>query len=148
MNFDEAVEIIISLEGPPTNDPGGKTKWGIYQRAFPKKDIMALTKEDAKNIYFIHYWEIISIGDLPDNIRLIFFDCSINQGPKTAAIILQEIVGVEPDGFIGPITLEAIRNYPRDLKMAYLIERAFIYSKTKKYGRYGRGLLNRLKRVA
>lgn len=37
------------------NDPGGKTKYGISQKAYPALNIKALTLNEVKKIYFRDY---------------------------------------------------------------------------------------------
>ena len=54
MQFDEAVEVIIRLEGGYVNDifdVGGETKFGISKRSYPNLDIPSITEDDAKRIY-------------------------------------------------------------------------------------------------
>jgi lysozyme family protein len=37
------------------------------------------------------------------------FDCAVNSGPGRAAMLLQQAIGVWPDGVIGPKTMAAIK---------------------------------------
>jgi lysozyme family protein len=111
MNFEQAFEFIKQWEGGYVNDPddlGGETNFGITKRRYPHMDIKNLTIEQAKKIYYTDYWLLSKCDQLPDELRLMHFDCSINQGPKTAAIMLQLAINdpeVIIDGIIGRITL-------------------------------------------
>ena len=57
--FDRALAAVLDWEGAVTNDaadPGGLTKYGISQRAYPSLDIASLTVEQAAVIYHQDYW--------------------------------------------------------------------------------------------
>lgn len=87
MTFDEAVNIILKHEGGYSHDsldPGGETNFGICKRSYPNIDIKNLTKEKAMAIYRADFWDKLKIESLPRNIRLLYFDCAVNQGPARA----------------------------------------------------------------
>jgi lysozyme family protein len=46
---------------------------------------------------------------MPWPVSLVHFDACVNMGVTQAARFLQRSVGAEPDGRIGPKTLEALR---------------------------------------
>lgn len=57
--FDKCVEFVLASEGGYVNDKydaGGETKFGISKRAYPDLDIINLTIEQAKDIYYKDYW--------------------------------------------------------------------------------------------
>ena len=90
-------------------DPGGVTKYGISQRAHPELDIPALTYQHAKAIYQHEYLDTPGIGRIRDlYLRELVFDYAVHSGPERAVKDLQKIVGVEQDGKIGTLTLNAI----------------------------------------
>lgn len=110
MGFDEAVDIIFRHEGYYSNDPsdsGGETKYGISAKAYPKLNITTLTKEDAKAIYKMDYWNKVRADELPDQLRLTVFDFAVNAGVSQAIKSLQYSGGNKQDGVIGKFTLQA-----------------------------------------
>lgn len=113
MEFEQAVSIVMKIEGgyvDDKNDPGGATKWGISQRSFPMVDIKNMTDEQARSLYFNHYWLLGKCSMLPERIRLIFFDMCVLNGVYAATKTLQKALNgagyrVEIDGIIGNKTL-------------------------------------------
>ena len=84
---DEAINRVLEREGGFVDDPadrGGRTNFGISQRAYPDLDIANLTRDEAARIYKRDYWDFIGADDLPENIREIAFDTAVNQGPGFA----------------------------------------------------------------
>ena len=148
MSFESAVELILEYEGELSNnphDPGGLTKYGISQRAYPDLDIIDLTVEDAKAIYKRDYWDTIYGDLLPEGISTLVFDSAVNQGPLRAIMLMQKALGVEADGIIGPRTLAAAsRVNLRDFSVKFGAERAFHYGKLPTFPVFGRGWMRRL----
>lgn len=89
LTFDICVEHVLRWEGVYSNDPkdpGGETKYGISKRAYPDLDIKALTKEKAKGIYFVDYWQAVGADKMPDGLNLLAFDTAVNCGVKRARV--------------------------------------------------------------
>lgn len=89
--FDRAFPILLVFEGETVNnpkDPGGLTKYGISQKAYPDEDIMGLTKERAKEIYKRDYWDKGNCDSLPSPLDIIYFDTAVNCGLGAASAIL------------------------------------------------------------
>lgn len=87
-------------------DPGGLTKFGISSKSYPEVDIRNLTKDDAKAIYRRDYLEKFRLHELSQEWNAeIVLDWLVNGGSVKR---IQRIVGVTPDGNIGPVTLRAI----------------------------------------
>jgi lysozyme family protein len=113
LNFQESIKVILKHEGGYVNDPvdpGGETNMGISKRAYPDLDIKGLTKEKAEEIYYKDYWLKSKAPQVPDELRLIYFDMVVNMGKSRAVKILQTAVnakGVKTDidGGIGPQTI-------------------------------------------
>jgi lysozyme family protein len=150
MKFEQAVEIILQLEGGYENDPrdpGGETNFGIDKKSHPSVDIRNLTREGAIEIYRQDYWEHPRVELLPELLRLSFFDTCINQGTHTAAEMLQKVVGVKQDGVIGNETLRAVEKHPKVLS-EFLGARAYRYATSRNFEIYGKGWLNRLLDIA
>jgi lysozyme family protein len=115
MNFDIAFERLIGHEGSWVNDhrdPGGETKYGISRRSYPGEMIRTMTLERAKEIYLRDYWGPAGCDAVPDAIKYDLFDMAVHSGVITAIKTLQRTVGVDDDGKLGPITLQAVASMP------------------------------------
>jgi lysozyme family protein len=148
MDFEKAFTLIVHLEGGLVDnplDPGGKTRYGISQQAFPTLDIENLTLDDAKAIYRREFWERCRCSTLPDPVSLFVFDAAVHMGPKPAAILLQQILGVAQDGIIGPQTLNAASRFDTmALGARFLAERALALMRQPTFTHFGKGWSNRL----
>ena len=123
MNFDKAFEYVIGNEGGfsnDVNDRGGPTKYGITIQTLARyrnkitsiTDVKNLTLDDAKKIYKEWYWNPNRLDEVTSGtIATCIFDVGVNMGVGTAAKFAQEIVNVEMDGKIGPISIKAINAY-------------------------------------
>jgi len=117
VRFDDIIPLILEHEGgakitKDKDDPGGTTKYGISQKAYPTMDIESLTEDDAKYIYFNDYWNPSKASHLPLKIRYIYFDMVVNMGKSRAVKILQRALNsrgskLKIDGGIGKNTLNA-----------------------------------------
>lgn len=110
--FDLAIQELLRQEGGYVHhaaDPGGETKYGISQRAYPTIDIANLTVEAAKDIYHRDYWTAVRGDDLPWVLAVVMFDAGVNCGVKRAIRWLQQAVHVTDDGVIGSQTIAATR---------------------------------------
>lgn len=115
-SFNKAVKFTLSWEGglsEHSNDPGGLTKFGISSRQYPTVDIRTLTLADAEDIYRSDYWDTIQGSALPDAVAFVLFDYAVNAGVDRASRSLQNLVGAEVDGRIGPFTLNSVRPFER-----------------------------------
>lgn len=151
MNFERAIETVLRWEGGEVNDPrdpGGHTKYGISQRAFPDLDIANLTLHQAKQIYLEQYWMPVRARDLPAILRLPVFDTAVNMGVGTAIKLLQRAAYVVVDGKVGPKTIEACERFPGPTWSRFMAKRAKRYTELSTFGAYGDGWLNRLFDVA
>ena len=128
--FDEIIEQVLHHEGGYVNDPtdlGGETNFGITKRFYPDVDIKNLTKEGAKEIYKRDYWDKNKCGDLPSQLRHIYFDMCVNMGKRTAVKVLQRAAvnkgkDIEVDGGLGPATLAAVKNVELERVRAYRVK--------------------------
>ena len=165
MNFDDAFTRTMEFEGGDRvhrvpGDPGGLTKYGISQRAFPGLDIAHLTEVQAKNIYKRDYWKRVRADDLPAEIRHHVFDASINHGVKKASAMLQEAInlyaavdhsgsteGTLIDGSIGDDTIAKAQQFnPERLTALYRHIRRETYVSLAQAGK-GKFLFGWLKRA-
>lgn len=116
--FDAAVAFTLDAEGGLVDnplDPGGLTNLGLTladlrQAEGPRAnddDVRALTPDVARGLYRVLYWVPVNGVRLPPGVGLSVFDHAVDCGIRTSARILQRIVSVTADGWIGPQTLTA-----------------------------------------
>lgn len=147
INRDACIKLILKLEGGEKvtrdqRDPGGTTKYGISQRAYPNLDIENLTENAAVKIYGQDYWNKVSGDAIRSGLDLLVFDCAVNQGPEVAARLLQVASGAPVDGVIGPNTLAASA-MPGIMKR-FAKERVMRYATNPMFNVYGNGWINRI----
>lgn len=122
MNSRDIVRRIIAREGGSKytdipEDRGGPTKWGITQAAWSDykgfkaepDDIKAITEPEAIEFYLLNYVEepwFVYIE--PPLLKELVVDCGVNHGPRRASRWLQEAVGAQTDGIVGPKTLQSL----------------------------------------
>ena len=118
-NFYEFAPLLHSLEkgvADRKNDRGGFTVDGVtlttfrqfYGQHMTKEDLLKMTVDQWKHILKSGYWDVCK-ADRIDNQKLaeLITDWCVNSG--TARIRnVQTILGVKPDGCVGPVTLGAI----------------------------------------
>lgn len=149
--FDQAFAFVVEAEGGATitddpDDPGGLTKWGVSQRAYPGLDIRGLTRDDAKAIYKRDYWDRCHCDRFQQQLALALFDSAVNQGPMKAIRLLQRALRVDDDGVVGDETVNAaMRAYPAEVLIDYLSHRAVEYARLNP--KYHRGWFSRLFRL-
>lgn len=118
-NFNKCLEIVLRHEGGWSNhpaDPGQATMKGVtlatyrkYRPGATKAQLRAISDADLAMIYRAGYWNKVKGDDLPAGLDLVAFDAAVNSGPGRGARWLQEALGVNPDGVIGPKTIAAAR---------------------------------------
>jgi lysozyme family protein len=137
--FDYAMRLLLRHEGGfvnHTKDPGGMTNLGVTKRVWEEyvghtvdeAAMRALGPQDVAPLYKKNYWDKIHGDDLPAGVDYACFDLAVNSGVGRAAKILQKAVGTNPDGIIGPATMDAVTSSdPRhlateicDLRMSFL----------------------------
>lgn len=118
--FNKILEKTLRWEGGLSNDPddkGGLTRFGISKAAWPDLDIQNLTLNDAKEIYYSHYWQKPRISSINnDALAGTVFDFGVTAGPGTAIKYLQQAAnylgaGLATDGALGPLTLNYVNGF-------------------------------------
>lgn len=138
-NFQTAVDFTLAQEGVLSNhaaDPGGLTKYGIIDANWKKyskgkKDLPVsvkdITAEQAVEWYHSEVWLATKISALPRELQVPVFDFVVNSGADDAIPMLQKLIGVKPDGEIGPVTLKKLEPMQpptlRRLRNDYVTER-------------------------
>src|SRR3990167_3570200 len=93
-NFNAAFDEVIGLEGGYSNDPndaGGETNWGIAKRWHPEVDIKNLTKTEAKDIYWLKYWNPLKLAlVINSSVTTEIFEQLINMGRYQAILNVQQ----------------------------------------------------------
>ena len=152
MKFQVAMEVIFKFEGGYVcnpNDPGGETNLGISKRSYPNCNIKNLTKEYAALIYRMDYWDACHCDKLPECIRLMVFDCAVNQGAVTAKKFLQRCIGVNDDGIIGPITIKGLQGISElQLVNRFSVLRLRRYTDLTNWKHFGKGWTARLLEIS
>jgi lysozyme family protein len=148
MNFQEAIDRVLSHEGGYVNnpaDPGGETQWGISKRSYPNVNIKMLTREGAIEIYRTDFWQKIHADELFDGVAYQTLDFAVNSGIETAVRYLQRALGVADDGHWGPHTAEAAKAMSEsDQIMRLNAERLDFMRKLKTFPTFGAGWVGRI----
>ena len=144
-NFDPAFDKTIRNEGgfkltDIAGDRGGQTYAGIARNAHPDwpgwrfVDAGDLTQveltQSVRDFYRREFWNRIG-GDAitHQTIAETLFDFAVNAGSGTAAKLAQIVVGVVPDGGIGPRTLAALNSYnPELFALGYALAKVSRYA--------------------
>ena len=128
-NFNAAFDEVIGLEGGYSNDPndaGGETNWGIAKRWHPEVDIKNLTKTEAKDIYWLKYWNPLKLAlVINSSVTTEIFEQLINMGLYQAILHVQQSLNllglaVSIDGNLGPQTTKALNNLSAVKREAFL----------------------------
>ena len=161
---------IVAREGGFVNDPddpGGATKYGVTIHTMRRlgldldrdgdvdiRDVRALTRHQAVEIFITHYFDHPRISSLPTPLQATVFDMYVNAGAN-AVKILQRLLrqmgfDVAVDGMIGPMTEAAAKTAaeqaPDHIADAYGIARRNYYLRladrrpaSRKYARTRKG---------
>ena len=123
-NFEACLAHVLQSEGlwaDHPKDPGGATMKGVtlatyrkYKPGATKAQLRAISDADLAMIYRGGYWNLVKGDDLPAGLDLVAFDAAVNSGPGRGARWLQEALGVNPDGVIGPKTIAAANAAHKD----------------------------------
>lgn len=146
---------LLEHEGGYVNhpsDPGGETNLGVTRAVYEQyagRQVMdgemeGLTHDDVYPIYRENYWNRVRGDDLPSGVDWSVFDWGVNSGTSRAAKALQRIAGVEQDGGIGPMTLQAVL----EVEPAEIVEqmhhmRDGFYRSLSTFDTFGRGWTRR-----
>jgi lysozyme family protein len=161
--FERALAHVLDMEGGYSEDPydpGGPTNRGITLSEFARHKRLELTPENfaelkaelraipsatVRGIYHQSYWQAACCPELPPPLALFHFDAAVNQGVAGAARMLQQAVGAEVDGEIGPLTLGSVAARPiEETLAAYADIRRRRYRSLPTFWRFGKGWLNRV----
>lgn len=161
-SFDTVMNHIFLWEGGYVDhprDPGGATNMGITIHTMrelaldldndgdiDKTDVMLVTKDLAKDIYKVRYWNAVDGDWFPRGLDLVLMDGGVNSGPRASIRWLQRALEVDDDGLLGPQTRAAVRASQSlsELINNTLDERLKSVRQFRNYDTFGRGWENRI----
>jgi lysozyme family protein len=148
-DFNTAIEVVLRHEGgfvDNPSDPGGATDYGVSARWLKSKglleqleegdktqdEVMAIremTKAQAMGFYKAYFWDFYKYQNLQAQpVATKVFDTGVNLGPSRSHRILQGILGLIPDGVLGPKTFaEANALSPSTLVVKFQTAQANFY---------------------
>jgi lysozyme family protein len=155
--FDRVMPVILKMEGGKVDDPkdpGGRTNQGITQRVYDAyrrrkgmqtRDVYVMLDAERDDIYRSQYWNAVHGDQLPEGVGLTVMDGAVNSGVSQSIKWLQRALGVEANGTIGNVTLDAInRTTDNDALIADIIAQREAFLKAlKTFKRFGKGWLAR-----
>ncbi len=155
--FDTCLAFTLGEEGGAVNnphDPGGFTFRGItlatYRQWMGKPsatsdELLAISNDALAALYGGLYWNPVNGGALPPSVAMLVFDFAVNAGVRRSAQTLQQAVGAEQDGSIGPITLAAVASDNPTFLVGRLAQLRIEYyrSLTSLFATFGRGWIAR-----
>ena len=158
-NFEQCLALVLKHEGGFVNhpkDPGGMTNLGVTKRVWEEyvghpvdeAAMRALGPADVAPLYKKNYWDKIHGDELPAGVDYACFDLAVNSGVGRAAKILQKALGVNPDGAIGPATLNAVASCnPREVASEICDLRLGFLQSLPTFDTFGKGWSRRVAEV-
>ena len=142
--FLDALHFTLKSEGGISYDPrdpgnaeGNATAFGVTQKSYdawnkkwgrPIRSVTAIRPCEIQNLYFEDYYLASHAHRFTKEIAIALFDTAVHTGPRRAIQLLQEVLGIEPDGRVGPITLKFIKDAcPHSLLNRFLRKREEFY---------------------
>ena len=155
-NFQECLELVLKSEGGWVNnpqDPGGETNLGVTKRVWeeyvghPVDSLKKLTKEDVAPLYEQKYWRPCYGEVLPRGLGYLCFSFGINAGCGRSVKLLQQSLGLIPDGIIGPRVMQKLRESNiADVIKGFSESRREYYKSLKTFPIFGKGWIARTDR--
>jgi len=158
-SFDDSLDRVLAVEGGYSNhakDPGGPTNRGVTLATFSAfkrrpcsiAELRAISEMDVSAIYKGQYWDAVKGDDLPAGLDYVLFDYAVNSGPGRAVRELQRAVGVQADGVMGAMTMQAIKaRDPAQVIAAVCAQRLAFLKSLKTWATFGKGWSNRIEIV-
>ena len=139
MSFDTALAKTLGFEGGVSEHPldgGGLTKWGVTQQVYadwrrkqglPERLVSEMTEPEMRAIYRDEYWKPAGCEHYPDEVAEAVFDMAVNSGATAAVRTLQRVLGITPDGVVGPMTIGGSHEGGPYVALKFLKARAGLY---------------------
>jgi len=157
MSFETCLTETLKWEGAWSNHPqdtGGATMRGVIQRVYDawrernglaRQTVRKITDAELNAIYRENYWQLVRGDELPVGLDLCVFDYGVNSGPFRSVSHLQEVLGVNIDGHMGPVTLAAANAAdPVDTVKKLCARRRKFVRQIKSYPTFGKGWNRRI----
>lgn len=151
-NFDRALARVLVYEGGYSNnpkDPGGATDKGVTQGTYNSwrlrqglatAPVKGIKDAEVAMIYKLDFWDRIKGDELASGVDFCMFDAAVNSGVGGATKWAQAVLGLNPDGDMGPKTLEAIQgDDPEDFVRAFCAHRLGTLQRLKTWSTFGKG---------
>ena len=156
---------ILAWEGGFVNDPrdkGGATNKGITMATYKAlvrcdnnkdgridvEDLKQLTEKQWDAVFKVNFWNKWKADEIKSqSIANLLVDWYWNSG-RYGITNPQMVLGVQPDGIVGPRTIAAINNYPNEKELFVKLwqARAKFYKRQNKPEFY-KGWMNRLNAI-
>lgn len=158
-NWGKIIERILAHEGGFVNHPadnGKATNLGITQATFNEYlaasgqkpySVKMITRQQAITIYRVKYWTRIRGDELQHGWDYAMMDAAVLMGPSRAVRMAQQVLGLEPDGVVGPLTRAAIHHAPKEKLNEYMDKRLAFLKTLEDWPVFGKGWANRLEGV-
>ena len=158
-NFDAALSLVFMEEGgfvDNPEDPAGATKYGITihtlsaWRGYPVsvRDVKALTRKLAAEIYRKNYWELINGDILPVGVDYAMLDYAVNSSPEHAIRALHKVLGQDAVSQPTPLTMMALTTHSSTCTINALCDEREAWLKTLPNAHiFGKSRLARVRRV-
>jgi lysozyme family protein len=156
--FETCLARVLVHEGGWSNhpsDPGGATMKGVTQRVYdawrkghglPPHSVRLISEAELAAIYRRQYWDKAGRG-LPVGLDYAVFDYAVNSGAAQAARDLQRVLGVEPDGIIGAMTIAAAQDSKAPDIVSLCNRRLRMLKGLRTWGTFGKGWQKRVDSV-
>ena len=152
-NFKECLDLVLKSESGWVNnpqDPGGETNLGVTKRVWeeyvghPVESLKKLTAKDVAPLYELKYWRPCYGEVLPRGLDFLCFSFGINAGCGRSVKLLQQSLGLIPDGIIGPRVMQKLRESNiADVIKGFSESRRNYYKSLKTFPIFGRGWISR-----
>ena len=135
MNITQAIINLKKIEGGYGHEANGEevmegidqSSWNEFcrTRGLLTKPVKNLTPSEIESFYGMSYWYPLQCPNLPDPLPFALFQYELNTsgaGNRGRAVKdLQLLLGIVPDGVMGPLTAEAAAKYPDPKKLTLLL---------------------------
>lgn len=158
-NFGKIFDRILSHEGGFVDHPhdnGGATNMGVTQRVFNEflaasgqkpYSVKHIRREQVRAIFNVKFWIAVKGDRLQHGWDYAIVDMAYNSGPGRAVRLAQTVLGLEPDGIVGPLTIAAIHHAPKEKLNEYMDKRLAYLKTLPDWPHFGKGWTARVEAV-
>ncbi len=135
MTLDDAIRNLKIIEGGYGHEANGEevmegidqSSWDQFaqEHGLTPREVKTLSPGDIASFYAFSYWNPLRCPDLPDPLPFALFQFELNvsgAGNRGRAVQdLQLLLGISPDGIMGPETVKSANAYPDPKKLTLLL---------------------------